>query len=575
MLCKRFLAGATLLAIMFCVSPEVGASGANSKRPGDVVLLDCGATWCGPCRSMAPIVNEVAGLGWTIRHVDVDQEKELVRRFSITGIPCYIVLVEGQEVGRITGATTRVELETLLTRSSQTPSSIASLPAVVSPASLPNSRAIPGIPFPATTTTETLAIESVDQSTRRTVEPMLPNAIAPSSRTIPMPVAHQAAPVSKSISDKVDRERVNAAPGHSNKTASNPESESELQAKAQLEQKLLRATARLRVEDGQGVSWGTGTVVDCRQGEALVLTCGHIFRDSQGKGRIEIDLFGPGSPRGLAGQVVSWDLKRDLALVSVFTDHQIVPMRIGAAGRETTPGEQVVTVGCNGGSDPTAHFSRITAVDKYLGPANIQVAGQPVQGRSGGGLFALDGSVIGVCNAADPTDNEGLFAALSTIHEQLEDAGLAFIYRNSYPSGSSEVATSIVPSMSEEMPSVSFDRRDRAGAVPTASTGAIEVLSSGEKALLDHVKSHQGKAEVICIVRPHGAAQGASEVFVLQGASSEFLDHLEQVQRTHTLETGNNAHNRNKNVVSAPHPSSPQEVAPNVAIAPPVGTVVR
>lgn len=210
-LCKRFLAGATLLAIMFFLSPEGGASGANSKRPGDVVLLDCGATWCGPCRSMAPIVNEVAGLGWTIRHVDVDQEKELVRRFSITGIPCYIVLVEGQEVGRITGATTRVELETLLTRSSQTPSSIASLPALVSPASLPNSRAIPGIPFPATTTTETLAIESVDQSTRRTVEPMLPNAIAPSSRTIPMPVAHQAAPVSKSISDKVDRERVNAA----------------------------------------------------------------------------------------------------------------------------------------------------------------------------------------------------------------------------------------------------------------------------------------------------------------------------------------------------------------------------
>ena len=39
------------------------------------------------------------------------------------------------------------------------------------------------------------------------------------------------------------------------------------------------------------MSLGTGTVIDCRQGEALILTCGHIFRDSAGKGRIEVDLF--------------------------------------------------------------------------------------------------------------------------------------------------------------------------------------------------------------------------------------------------------------------------------------------
>ncbi|MFM8890454.1 MAG: trypsin-like peptidase domain-containing protein, partial [Planctomycetia bacterium] len=76
------------------------------------------------------------------------------------------------------------------------------------------------------------------------------------------------------------------------------------------------ATARLLVEDSQGVSRGTGTVIDCRQGEALILTCGHIFRDSRGKGRVEVDLFGADGPRGVAGQVVAWDLKRDLALVS-------------------------------------------------------------------------------------------------------------------------------------------------------------------------------------------------------------------------------------------------------------------
>jgi hypothetical protein len=358
--------------------------------------------------------------------------------------------------------------------------------------------------------------------------------------------------------------------------------------RAALEQKLLAATARLRVEDSSGVSWGTGTVIDCRQGEALILTCGHIFRDSEGKGRVEVDLFAPGGPRGVAGQVVSWDLKRDLALVSIFTEMEIDAVRVGSVDRSTKPGEPVVTVGCNGGADPTLHHSRITAVDKYLGPANVQVAGQPVQGRSGGGLFGIDGTLIGVCNAADPADNEGLFAALPSIHEQLEEAGLAFVYRNVYPAGglaglAGAGGSAHVPAMPAEMPAVSFDRRDRADALPTASTGgplapaalagpevaaavsdhepAVAMpadfaaaargplppaepliagaplgsaaaaadpapLTPGEQALLDHVRQHEGRAEVICIVRPHGAAGNSSEVFVLDGAGSDFVEHL-------------------------------------------------
>ena len=50
---------------------------------------------------------------------------------------------------------------------------------------------------------------------------------------------------------------------------------------------------RLTIEDRDGFSYGSGTIIIARQGEALVLTCGHIFRDSQGKGKILIDVFGP------------------------------------------------------------------------------------------------------------------------------------------------------------------------------------------------------------------------------------------------------------------------------------------
>jgi len=277
---------------------------------------------------------------------------------------------------------------------------------------------------------------------------------------------------------------------------------------------------------------------------------------------VEVDLFAAGGPRGVAGQVIAWDLRRDLALVSIFTDASLEAVRVGSADRRVQPGEPVVTVGCNGGADPTIHHSRITAVDKYLGPANVQVAGQPVQGRSGGGLFAIDGTLIGVCNAADPADNEGLFAALPAIQEQLEEAGLAFVYRNVYPSGGPDSlavgGSGHVPAMPAEMPPVSFDRRDRADALPTTSSGTGQVatpppaavatanggddpptaaaaaqppLSPGERALLDHVRRHDGKAEVICIVRPHDAVGNASEVFVLNDAGGDFIDHLARAHR--------------------------------------------
>src|SRR5262245_62022317 len=49
---------------------------------------------------------------------------------------------------------------------------------------------------------------------------------------------------------------------------------------------LLGATVRLRVDDGKYRSFGTGTIVDSRQGEALVITCGHLFRDSKGKSTV-------------------------------------------------------------------------------------------------------------------------------------------------------------------------------------------------------------------------------------------------------------------------------------------------
>ena len=124
-----------------CASPACANPAAVAA--GDVVLLNFSASWCGPCRQMAPLVGEITAAGWVVRHVDVDHEGDLVRRFGVTGVPCYVLLVKGQEVGRINGATTRGELETLLAKSRQ-PLGLAPL------AAPPAATALAGIPVPVT-----------------------------------------------------------------------------------------------------------------------------------------------------------------------------------------------------------------------------------------------------------------------------------------------------------------------------------------------------------------------------------------------------------------------------------------
>lgn len=70
------------------------------------VLLDFFATWCGPCRMVSPIVDEIAEEcpQYVVGKINVDEAAELAEKFGIYSIPTLVVLKNGKEVGRQVGA---------------------------------------------------------------------------------------------------------------------------------------------------------------------------------------------------------------------------------------------------------------------------------------------------------------------------------------------------------------------------------------------------------------------------------------------------------------------------------------
>lgn len=88
----------------------------NEKISSGKVLVDCFATWCGPCKMLSPIIDELAGevTDYKFYKLDVDENEELSRKYGIMSIPTLLIFENGELKQTLVGFKSKAELKEIL-----------------------------------------------------------------------------------------------------------------------------------------------------------------------------------------------------------------------------------------------------------------------------------------------------------------------------------------------------------------------------------------------------------------------------------------------------------------------------
>ncbi|MEC8473531.1 MAG: trypsin-like peptidase domain-containing protein [Planctomycetota bacterium] len=364
-----------LPSMLFDLAPST-AEGHNT------ILLYFGSSHCSPCKLMKPRIRALELEGTPVRQIDVLQEPYFASRYGVRQTPTFIVISGQKELTRLVGPQSVVQLRRAIANDS--PNAI--VPTWSKGKEHPSGNLSSHHQFGSASAIP-LRSNNADSFSTGGERVVTANSVVSLSEAMP----------NQRMADSIERARA--------------------------------ATVRLRIHDPDGHSTGTGTIIDARDGEVLVLTCGHLFREAGVDSEIEVDVFRGGQCVTLPGRLIDFDPQiHDIGLVGIRTEIAFQPIRLRSDSHHARNGETVFSFGCDRGSLPTRRDTRITGVNKYnqhLGLTNYEIEGAPIDGRSGGGLFDQQGFLIGVCNAADYRDNVGIYAGLTSIGKQLKRIGMA------------------------------------------------------------------------------------------------------------------------------------------------------
>lgn len=339
--------------------------GAAPNAPTGPRLLDFHADWCGPCQQMRPAIRRLVEKGYPIQSVDTGEQPELAEKYDVSQVPTFIVV---DAKGRALARS----------QGAQPAGELAAL---------------------------------------------YNQAVARASQT----------------SDVPDRRPVDGP------SADTP---SDLP-------KPWETVVRIRIPDPRGrVGFGSGTIIASNDDEAIILTCAHIFHIEGARTqpspkafplKIFVDQFDgqPGGPKGnqvsyetsFAGTAIDYDHTTDVGLIRIRPGRRLPASPVVPPSWRPKKGMMMTAVGCSEGHDATACTTYITdpglpgstfGKPSYQG---IQCDFRPKLGRSGGGLYTLDGFVAGVCDFAEVRSNHGLYAAPQSIHRLLDRNRLTALYQ--------------------------------------------------------------------------------------------------------------------------------------------------
>lgn len=421
---------ATFVLILITTLPTASEAG-GSAGPARPVILDFTATWCGPCRQMKPVVEQLARQGFPIKAVDLDEHRELAEKYQVEAVPTFIVVdpSDGRELGRISGVQPAETLSTLYQQS------VAKV-----------SRRAPAEPRRE----EPVAAEDDDPAAD---QPEGPPKEAP--RVNPKPwetvvriKVHGQGSIgfgSGTIIHSTPTESIILTCAHIFKLERGPQATPS------------RFPRKITIDLFDGVLGGPKNNQVHYSNESVV------------------------------GEALDYDFTRDVGLIRIRPGRRLAFARV--VPPHWTPKAGMIglyTVGCSEGHDATTWKTRI------VNPAFHGLAGKPSyeaiecviaprQGRSGGGLFTEDGYVVGVCDFAEPTGNHGLYASPRSIYHLLNRNNLVALYDSRRGRGDALVAARtprrVAPEASNE-PMIARGQspgRDDPGAVSLPPPGMLGI----------------------------------------------------------------------------------------------------